>query len=42
MNGHRERLLTELPPLRHEDDALTLFERKFHLQGERLYRLQLP
>lgn len=42
MNGHRGRLLTELPPLRHEDDALTLFERKFHLQGERLYRLQLP
>jgi len=42
MNGHRGRLLTELPPLRHEDDALTLFERKFHLQGERLYRLRLP
>ncbi len=35
-------LLTELPPLRHEDDALTLFERKFDLQGERLYRLRLP
>jgi hypothetical protein len=35
-------MLTELPPLRHEDDALTLFERKFHLQGERLYRLRLP
>ena len=33
--------LVELPALRHEDNALTLFERKFAQQGEKLYRLKL-
>lgn len=31
-----------LPPLAHEDDALTLFELKFHRAGEALHRLRLP